>query len=52
MDPDFAMVNSEDNSAETTITAFRGDTRVVIQDVTCESGNYTCDVTPSDNNEV
>lgn len=52
MDPDFAMVNSDDNSAETTIQAFRGDDPIVIQDVTCDSGDYKCTVTPSNGNKT
>jgi hypothetical protein len=52
MDPDFAMVNSDDNSAETTIQAFRGDDPIIIQDVTCDSGDYKCTITPSNGNKT
>lgn len=52
MDPNFAMVNSDDNSAETTIQAFRGDDPIVIQDVTCDSGDYKCTITPSNGNKT
>lgn len=50
MDPDWAMINSDESSVETTIRAFRGDDPVIIQDVTniSESVSYTFNASTDD----
>ena len=52
MDPDWVMINEDENYAETTITAFRGDDPVLIQEVTCDAGNYKSEITTSDNGKT
>jgi hypothetical protein len=52
MDPDWVMINEDENYAETTITAFRGDDPVLIQEVTCDAGNYKSEVTTPDNGKT
>ena len=48
MDPDWAMLNEDENTVSTTITAFRGDDPVIIKDVTADSGDYTFSATSND----
>lgn len=52
IDPDWVMINEDKNYAETTITAFRGDDPVLIQEVTCDAGNYKSEITTSDNGKT
>jgi hypothetical protein len=48
MDPDWVMLNEDENTVSTVITAFRGDDPVIIKDVTADNGDYTFNAESND----
>lgn len=48
MDPDWVILNEDENNVSTVITAFRGDDPVIIKNVTADAGDYSFDAKSND----
>lgn len=41
VDPNWVMLNEDENEVKTTVTAYRGSDKVVIQNITCDENGFT-----------